>query len=500
MNSQLGFLICGIGVAGLFYLDRDKSVRTSPVLWLPAVYIAIVGSRPVSAWLGGGGGDAPVGNVLAGTLDGSPEDAAIFGMLILAGVFVLLWRKRRSGLILKACIPILIYYSYCLLSTVWSPFPDPAFKRWIKCVGDLVMVLVIVTDPQPGAALRRIFSRIGFLLFPLSVALIKFTNMGVAYDEQGPHYVGVTTNKNGLGLLLFVITTGVVWNIRSLLSNKKASNRRRRLVAQISLLGFGVALLQMAHSATSIFCFLLGSGLMLATGLPVVRKRPAALHVICFGILTLGVGAVFLGGAGAVTGALGRTSDFSGRTEIWAASLASADNQWIGTGFESFWNKNNPKVVRILAREGYAGISMLNSAHDGYLQIYLDLGLIGLSLLALILCNGYLWAVRAFRLDRDIGGLFLAYIVTCSFYSITESGFRIMTLSWIFLLLAVAGSASVIVGVTRPKKPEKRVFRAHAETGKTPVRKADTAASAFRMVARRRVGWEPFSQASRGFR
>src|SRR5271156_4089046 len=173
MNSQLAFLICGIGIAGLFYLDRDKSARTSPALWLPAIYISIVGSRPVSTWLGGEG-SAPSGDVLAATLDGSPEDATVFGILILAGILVLVWRRRRkTGLILKATIPIVIYYGYCLLSATWSPFPGPSFKRWIKCVGDLVMVIVVLTDPQPGAALRRIYSRVGFLLFPLSVWIIK---------------------------------------------------------------------------------------------------------------------------------------------------------------------------------------------------------------------------------------------------------------------------------------------------------------------------------------
>ena len=29
MGATLAFLICSVGIAGLFYLDRDKSVRTS---------------------------------------------------------------------------------------------------------------------------------------------------------------------------------------------------------------------------------------------------------------------------------------------------------------------------------------------------------------------------------------------------------------------------------------------------------------------------------------
>lgn len=469
MNSQLAFLICGVGIAGLFYLDSHKSVRTSPALWLPVLYLSIVASRPVSMWLGGGD-TVPSGDALAATLDGSPVDAAVSATLILGGTLVLL-RRRKAAVILKASVPVVIYFAYCLLGTLWSPIPEPSFKRWIKCVGDLVMVMVIVTDPQPTAALRRIFSGVSFILFPLSIVFIKCTNLGVAYDEFGPYYDGVTTNKQGFGLMLFVFMTGVVWNIRALLVDKMASNWKRRLVAQVTILGFGIVLLQMAHSATAVFCFILGSGLMLATGLPIIKRRTRTLHALCFGILVLGVGILVLGGAGIVTGALGRKSDFSGRTEIWAACIASADNRWLGTGFESFWNVNNPKVVRILLQQGYGGISDLNSAHNGYLQVYLDLGLIGLCLLAFILGSGYMSAVKAFRLDRELGSLFLAYIITCTFYNITEAAFRIMTLSWIFLLLAVVGATGVIAGVTRVKKHESRAPSAPVAIRKIPVQR-----------------------------
>ncbi len=435
-------------------------------------------------WLGTGG-SVPSGDVLAATLDGSPEDAAVFGALIVAGIVVLIWRRRKTGVILKASVPIVIYFVYCLLSTMWSPFPEPSFKRWIKGVGDLVMVLVIVTDAQPTAALRRIYSRVGFVLFPLSVVFIKFTNLGVSYTELGPEYTGVTTTKNGFGLILFVFMTGVVWNIRALIVDRKASNRGRRLVAQATLLAIGILLLQMAHSATSVFCFILGSGLLLATGLPIVKKRPSTLHALCFGILVLGVGSLLFGGSGTVTSAMGRSSDFSGRTEIWAASIASADSQWFGTGFESFWNKNNPKVVHLLVLQGYGDISILNSAHDGYLQIYLDLGWMGLCLLAFILGSGYLRAVKAFRLDRELGSLFLAYMITCAFYNITEAGFRIMTPSLIFLLLAVVGATGVIVGVARVKEHKSRARRAPAAIENIPIQRRSLAARVFRMVAQR---------------
>ena len=168
MNPSLASLICACGVAGLFYLGRDNTVRTSKALWLPVIWIWIDGSRPVSAWLGIG----PTGGNVQ--LDGSPFDAAIFGALLAAAIGVLIRRNRRTRTLLAANWPILIYFFYCLISVAWSYHPDVSFKRWIKAIGDPAMALIIATDGQPVAAFRRLISRVGFLLLPASVLLIKY--------------------------------------------------------------------------------------------------------------------------------------------------------------------------------------------------------------------------------------------------------------------------------------------------------------------------------------
>jgi exopolysaccharide production protein ExoQ len=436
------FLICSTGIAGLFFLDRDPSTRNSKALWLPVIWLWIAGSRSVSAWFGIGGGSA---GALASTLDGSPLDAAIYAGLMVAGIIVVFHRKDRTSTLIRTSIPVLIYFLYCMISVTWSPIPEPAFKRWTKDVGDLVMVLVLVTDGQPIAALRRLFSRLGFILFPVSIFLIRYTELGRGYDPDGsPMNTGVTTNKNSLGLIVYLVSLGALWNLRALLKDKEAPNRTRRLVAQGTLLTFGIVLLQMAHSATSIACFILGCGLILATNLRAIRTRPARVNALCLGIVLVGGLTMLFGGESIVTGALGRQENLSGRTDIWAASIAAADNPVIGTGFESFWNVNVEKVARGLP--GYWDIHNLVSAHNGYLEVYLDLGLVGLCLIALILISGYRNAIKTFQREPELGSLILAYIAAGTIYSITEAGFRVLGPSWIFLLLAVVSASGVVKG------------------------------------------------------
>ena len=446
----IALLICCAGIAGLFFLNRDNSVRNSKALWLPVIWLWIIGSRPVSAWFGIVGGSA---GTLASTLDGSPVDAAVFGVLVLAGLGVLMSRKSKTSALLAVSGPIIIYFLYCLISVTWSPIPGPAFKRWTKAIGDLVMVLIVLTDGEPVAALRRLYSRVGFILFPVSVLLIRYTDLGRGYTPDGaPENTGVTTNKNTLGLILFIVMLGALWNLRALLIDKEAPNRGRRLLAQVTLLTFGIVLLQMSHCATAVACFILGGGLMLATSLHAIRKRPSRVSALCLVVVLAGALGMLFGGDSAISSALGRGNGLSGRTEIWAASLAAAGNPIIGTGFESFWNTNVDKVARGLA--GYWDVHNLVSAHNGYIEVYLDLGLVGVCLIVLILISGYRRASKAFQRDPELGSLMLAYITTGAFYSITEAGFRTMTPSWIFLLLAVVGASGIAAGLLGGKAPE----------------------------------------------
>jgi exopolysaccharide production protein ExoQ len=444
VNPSLASLICWCGVAGLFYLDRDKTVRTSKALWLPVIYLLLIGSRPASVWLG----IAPP----AGTnvqLDGSPFDATIFGILLLATVVVLVRRGRRVLPFLRANWLILAYFGYCLISVLWSFHPDVAFKRWLKAIGDPAMCLVVVTDLQPIDALKRLISRVGFVLLPCSVLLIKYyPALGRAYGPGGePSNTGVATDKNMLGVMLFVISLSTLWHVLTLLREKRRPNRKRHLVAQGTLLAFGVVLFGMANSQTSTACFILGGGLLVATRLRTIRRRPAMVHILCFTIFLAGGLLLLLGGGSEVVQALGRKSNLSGRTDIWAALIPAAANPVVGAGFESFWISPNAEIARhTLKVKGWWDSEGLIEAHDGYLEAYLNLGFLGLCLILLILTGGYRQAVAGFRRSPSMSGLLLAFVVCSAFYNITESGFRMLGLPWLFLLLSVFCASGIALG------------------------------------------------------
>src|SRR5436309_5976575 len=51
MPSLIASLVFAFGVFGLFRLDRDREVRTSKALWIPAIWLWLCASRSLAEWL-----------------------------------------------------------------------------------------------------------------------------------------------------------------------------------------------------------------------------------------------------------------------------------------------------------------------------------------------------------------------------------------------------------------------------------------------------------------
>ena len=129
---------------------------------------------------GGAGGDSGSDSAT------SPFDQAVASLLILVGAIVLIRRAENVTGLLKASWPIVLYFFSALFSLVWSDFPAWGFKRWMRGLGDLIMVLVLSRSPA-GSCPKGLLSRVGFVLLPPSVLLIKYyPALGQGWD-MGNH-------------------------------------------------------------------------------------------------------------------------------------------------------------------------------------------------------------------------------------------------------------------------------------------------------------------------
>jgi exopolysaccharide production protein ExoQ len=152
-------------------------------------------------------------------------------------------------------------------------------------------------------------------------------------------------------------------------------------------------------------------------------------------VLGLSVIALFFNPGGGLVQSLGKDPTLTGRKDIWALVLGLHTNPLIGTGFETFWLGSRLQFML------NALVNLpINEAHNGWIEVYLNLGWTGLCFIALLIVTGYKRIISYIREDPDKGCLFLGFLLCALFYSFSEAGFRFGTVSWFFLLLVIIGT------------------------------------------------------------
>jgi exopolysaccharide production protein ExoQ len=437
---------CLLLIWQLFRLNRDKDVRTSAALWIPTFWFFIAASRNVSEWLqyspGGGSNEY---------LEGSPLDRGVLTFVLALGVIVLLGRSNKVLMFLRSNLPIVIFFLYCGISVYWSDFPDVAFKRWFRAMGDVVMVLIVLTDPEWLVAIRRLLERVGFVLLPLSIVFIRYyPQLGRGYSRGGtPTWTGVATDKNALGMLSLLIGLECILRFLEIYRGKKESTRRGPLIAQGLVIAMACYLLWEARSATAFSCFFLAGGPMVLTYLFRGARRPLFVSLMIFGVLGVAISALFLNMGTGMLEDLGRNSTLTGRTEIWQNALSLVQNPLFGMGYESFWvGPRLLKMERLIDQT-------VNQAHNGYIEVFLNLGWMGIALLMVVLISAYRRVVNALRWMTPGANLRLAYFIVAVTYNFTEAGFKMMHPVWIAFLLVTM----VVPEAPRPADSPRLDFR-----------------------------------------
>lgn len=421
-----------LGILGLFYLDRGKGGLASKALWIPAVWLFLASSRPVSAWFGVAPSSA---NAAQAYVDGSPIDRAVYTLLVVAALTVAFARRDRVAPLLLRNKAIVLFFLFCGLSILWSDFPVVAFKRYIKALGDVAVILIVLTEAEPVESLKRVLIRLGFILFPLSVLFIRYyPSLGEAVTQDWTmEAIGVAQQKNSLGGICFIYGLVFIWCFDSLYCQRGNPSRARRLLAYGSILAMIIWLLHQCNSMTSITGLAMaGSVMLLSRRLSSSGKR-TWVHLLVISVITGCIFSLFLDPASGLISALGRNPNLTGRTVIWHLVLSLHTNPWIGTGFESFW------LGQRLEEMSAAMPNFIpNEAHNGYLEVYLNLGWVGLTTLALLLATGYRRVIATLHKDPQTGALFLAFFLATIIESFTEAAFRMMGLTWMLLLLVTA--------------------------------------------------------------
>jgi len=423
LYPMLGLIL----LAALAYRGRTRVEGISSAIWIAWIWVMILLSRSPVAWF------APEqsGNLISRFTEGNPFEAAFFAVLIVAAILVLNHRSTRVLYFFRTNAPLLCYLLYCLLSILWSDHPGTTVKRIVKGFGVIAIVLLLLTEKNVTGAFERVLTRAAYILLPLSTILILFfPHLGTFYDDttKVTYYVGVATQKNELGSCCMICGVSLLWAFLNAWHDRQDRHRTHRLILNALMYILAFVLILVCDSMTSFSCLVIASVVMLW-----IRRsgQTPSLHGMVAGMIALAAFASFLDSSGTLLSLLGRNATLTGRTDIWRAVLAQHTNPLIGCGFESFWM--SPRIESVWQTIGYTGVA---EAHNGYLEIYINLGLIGIVLLAILLGSGYRNAVMSYRANPPLGQLRIALFIASIIYNFSEAGFRAMSTTWMILVFA----------------------------------------------------------------
>lgn len=432
MPPTVALVLWLLFLAALLRFDPARDSGTSLALWVPAAWMFIVASRLPSQWLGG-----EVQTASQALEEGNALDRGIFAFLILAAFTILLMRSFDWGGFVARNFFLVAFLLFALTSVMWSDFPFVAFKRWFRDLGDYFVILVVLSDPHPVEAVRTLLRRLCYLLIPLSILLVKyFPQIGRQYEfwSGNAMYVGATTGKNLLGVVCLISCLFFFWDTLARWSTRNDRRRTRIIVLNIVFIAMTLWLFNLSNSATSKVCLLLGCLVIVAARMRSIKRHPGILKTLIPAALCIYMILQFgFGINGEIAGMVGRNSNLTGRTDLWKFLLTMPANRMLGTGYESFWLGN--RLARVW--QAFPG-SGINEAHNGYLEVLLSLGLIGLGLLGVFLIASFRSISKKLSHQPGIASFNLACWTILLFYNVTEAAFKTHPMWLIFLVGAIS--------------------------------------------------------------
>jgi exopolysaccharide production protein ExoQ len=342
---------------------------------LPVLFITVIGSIQTDS--------GPVAFRFTAMDDDSPARKA---MRLACSILMLLIISTRSRDTVAACKRsklLLFMPALAFVSVLWSQNPRHTIVDALNLLLTTVFALYIYLC-YPGS---RLLSFLGFatfvslLLCVLSVTV--FPNVGIDVFQQDA-WRGIFNQRNNCATAcVLFLTVGLHWPARGIV-DKCA----RTLIVFLSLL-----FIVMSGSRTG--WLLTALALVLTVGLKVVARmasRERILFIMLMTVPSLFLAFLIMTNSTQILAALDKDPTLSQRTIIWAQVIPSiVKHPLFGYGYSSFWTGLNGESMQTVLTTGW----MEGQAQDGYLDVLLELGFLGLIPIAIAFIRGFGQSIAA---------------------------------------------------------------------------------------------------------
>ncbi|VAV88809.1 hypothetical protein MNBD_ALPHA06-105, partial [hydrothermal vent metagenome] len=277
---------------------------------------------------------------------------------------------------------LLIPVGLALASVSWSIDPDPTFRRAVALLLTTLFAIYLASRFD-WAAFIELFAVCFLLIALLSLFLALFVpDIGLMQEIHPGAWSGVYMEKNSFGMNMAKLAH---------LSLCVMIFRPTRRVFWGAVFVLAVVLVLLSTSKTSLIAvslILMGMG-----GVYLVRMGPKIAFPALYFAVVFGVGFVlaleyfpeFM------FGLIGREPTLTGRTDIWIALFDQIrERPWFGHGYAVFWLDEAGPAFWVRQRTEW----LVPSAHNGWLETWLSIGLLGVAFFAMAYMGALISAFR----------------------------------------------------------------------------------------------------------
>jgi len=334
--------------------------------------------------------------------------------------------KLPAVLLHPVVLAIFAYLAISAFSVVWSPVPGIAFRRLVL---QSILVICFVLSIGLGDSREAMLNRM-LVLIVLSVAINCIAVLVIPPTPIG--YAGIYPQKNGLGAVMAFAVLFTIYGV-----SVKTGLIRALLILVLAL---ALALLFISQSKTS-----LGLTLVIPFVVYIFVALAFHLQINAYALILLltSTGLLLAAFLSAVSGfgfdelsmALFEDTTFTGRTVIWSFVLDVISRSWlVGQGYSSFWGVG---VDSIVFREAPSFVSLLLQAHNGYLDVLVETGAVGLSILLVLILIALRSATKLVQRDPQLARLCLMLVLFVGCHNFLESSwFRSFSPIWMLFIVA----------------------------------------------------------------
>jgi exopolysaccharide production protein ExoQ len=324
------------------------------------------------------------------------------------GALLVLTRWRRVAIAARRVWPLVALTLLAAISIAWSDAPMLTVRRSVFLLGSTLIGIYLGERFSMEQLLRWLAQMLCVIIVASVILFCISPSSAIDYTAYNGAWKGVTINKNTFGWYM-AIAVAVLTLVRF---------RHFRWLRYVFLLSAAVLLL-LSRSATSLVgCLLMVSFIPLWR---VVRSGAKTRRLAYALILMATCAGVYLIWAEQelLFRVLGRDSTFTGRTDLWALVVSAISRHPIlGYGYGAFWSGMKAEVLNIYIASKWLPMG----AHNGFLELCLAFGIVGLPLFLYFILRSFRMAKDYMRANESWLSIWpITYLLMFVFHNLFES-------------------------------------------------------------------------------